>query len=94
MTTNYVSIKSVLYDLSLSINERYWNEAAALEWAAKGFRMINLELGLEPKTALLTVATHKTTLPADFKYLIQAARYSQDVLDYQLEDETLPELTT
>lgn len=94
MTTNYVSIKSVLYDLSLSINERYWNEAIATEWAAKAFRMMNLELALEPKVALLTVASHKTSLPADFKYLVQAARYMLELAEYNLEDETLPDLST
>lgn len=94
MTTNYVSIKSVLYDLSLSLNERYWNEAAMTEWLVHGLRQINLEPILETKTKLLTVTKHKAVLPSDFKYLIQAAKYTYNNTVDALADEDLPELST
>jgi len=59
-----------------------------------GLRQINLEPVFETKTVLLTVESHKTTLPSDFKYLIQAAQYIWDPSSADLEDETLPELST
>ena len=36
-----------LYDLSLTIDDRYWNESAALEWAAQALRKLNLSMVLE-----------------------------------------------
>jgi len=71
MTTNYISIKSVLYGVSLLLDERYWNENKALEWINRAYRKLNLPASLVTKTAELTITTHKTTLPTDFKYLIQ-----------------------
>lgn len=35
------------------------------------YRKLELPLSLEPKTSILTVTSHKATLPSDFKYLIQ-----------------------
>lgn len=71
MTTNYVSIKSVLYDLSLVINERFWNENQMLEWAYKALRLIRSDSMLVGKLATLNLIDHKAELPDDFKYLIQ-----------------------
>lgn len=85
MTTNYIPIQSVLYDLSLTIEERYWNEIKMLEWLAHGFRKLNIPIALEPKTAQLEVVTHKATLPSDFKYLTQVVHVNQIT---QLESDT------
>lgn len=79
MMTNYVSIKSVLYQLALTVDERYWNEAAALEWATHAYRQIPIEISYETKIALLEVYNHKTELPADFKYLNQVAYTNENV---------------
>lgn len=71
MTTNYISIKSVLYDLSLVINERLWNENQMLEWAHKALRLLRTNAMLETKLALLSIENHKAQLPDNLKYLIQ-----------------------
>lgn len=71
MTTKYISIKSVLYGISLLLDDRYWNENKVLEWLNRGYRKMDLSSAFVEKTAELTITTHKTTLPSDFRYLIQ-----------------------
>ena len=78
MTTNYTSVKSVLYDLSLTIDERYWNEIKMTEWLVHGLRQMNFEAQLTNKVAQLEVETHKATLPTDLKYIIQVVEYTRN----------------
>lgn len=78
MTINYVSIKSVLNQLALTIDDRYWNEAVMLEQATHGLRQMNISLKLEPKLKVLELCNHKVQLPTDLKYLVQVA-YKLDV---------------
>lgn len=73
MTSNYTSIKSVLYDLSLTIDDRYWNEAKMAEWAHRALRMIHTDQTLETKVTYLEVCEHKAVLPSDLKFLTQIA---------------------
>lgn len=73
MTINYISIKSVLHDLSLMIDERYWNETAMEEWITKALRQLNIEPALEQAVSLIELCEHKATLPSDLKYLTQVA---------------------
>ncbi len=73
MTTKYISINSVLYDLSLTLPERLYNENQMSEWAHKALRLIRSDQMLESKLALLTIEDHKVELPSDLKYLIQVA---------------------
>lgn len=75
MTTNYISLKSVLYDLSLTIDDRYWNEVKMYEWLTQGLRQLKLESIYEDKVTLVTISSHKGQLPTDFKYLTQIAEY-------------------
>lgn len=80
MTSNYVSIKSVLYDLSLTIDDRYWNEAKMLEWVHRALRMIQTNQTLETKVVYLEVCEHKAILPDDLKFLTQVA-YIDDTIN-------------
>lgn len=73
MNTNYISIKSVLYDLSLTIDDRYWNETKMTEWLAHGYRQLGIEDALVDKVHATELVNHKATLPSDFKYLTQVA---------------------
>lgn len=73
MTINYISIKSVLHDLSLMIDERYWNETAMEEWITKALRQLNIEPALEQAVSLVELCEHKAILPSDLKYLTQVA---------------------
>lgn len=79
MTTNYVSLKSVLFQLSTLIDDRYYNETVALEWAAQGLQKANVIPKLEDKIYITKVTDHKATLPSDFHYLVQIA-YQQEAL--------------
>lgn len=73
MTSNYISIKSILYDLSLTISDRYWNETKMAEWAHRALRMIHTDQTLETHVVYLEVCNHKALLPSDLKYLTQIA---------------------
>lgn len=73
MTSNYISVTSVLYDLSLTIDDRYYNEAKMLEWVNKGARLLRTDQMLEGKLAAIQLTSHKAELPSDLKYLTQVA---------------------
>lgn len=73
MSTNYISIKSVLYDLSHIIDERYWNENKMTEYALKALRQVSTSLLLQDKVQLVELEEHRAVLPCDFKYLNQIA---------------------
>lgn len=79
----YTSIKSVLFGLSLIIEERYWSELNIMEWATAALRSMNIIPLLEDKVALIEICEHKANLPSDLKFLIHAAYY----------DTTLPQVT-
>lgn len=84
----YTSIKSVLFNLSLTIDERYWQELNILEWATAALRSMNILPVLEDKVALITLCAHKATLPSDLRFLTQLA-----YRDTTLPDISLPENT-
>ena len=67
----FISIKSVLYELSRLIPEQYWNETDFQEWATKGLRRIRIHNKYEPKVCYLAVEQHKVVLPTDLKHLNQ-----------------------
>ena len=73
MTTNYVSIRSILFDLSTLIDDRYYNETTALEWAAQGLQRLRVTPKMEEKLYVTNVVDFTANLPSDFKYLIQIA---------------------
>lgn len=73
MTGKYTSIKSILYDLSLTIDDRYWNETRMTEWAHRALRMIHTDQTLVTKVTYLEICNHKAILPSDLKYLTQIA---------------------
>ena len=77
-TTKYVPIDSVLYDLSLTLDFKFVNEAAVKEWLYRGFRQLGISAKIEPKVKILEVFQHTTKLPADFIYLNQVAHYLND----------------
>lgn len=85
-TIKYVSIKSVLYNLSLVIDERYWNEINILEWATSALRSMNIVPLLEDKVKLVELCAHKATLPADLKFLTHVAYYDSTLPTVSLPD--------
>lgn len=77
MTTNYISVESVLYDLSLTLDDRYYNKTKMLEWATHALRKIKANDILIPDVCLLQIVDHKATLPSNLKYLTQVAYYDE-----------------
>lgn len=77
----YISIKSVLYDLSTMLPETNWNESLFLEWAYKAMRKINLHEKYEHVVCLIPVQDHKAELPSELRYLTQIAYVTQSDLD-------------
>lgn len=71
--TNYISIKSVLSDLSMLIDDRYWNDLKMYEFAVKGYRTLRIEDKFVQKRFYAKIESHKVQLPEDFKFLIVAA---------------------
>lgn len=69
----YISIKSVLYDLSTNLPEGMWNEALMLEWASKALLKMNHRTKLEDSLALRQIKEHTFRLPNDAKYVTQIA---------------------
>jgi hypothetical protein len=94
MKNKYVSIKSVLLNFSLDIDDRSYNENTALNWAMAGYKKLRLEESLVPEVEVLEVKDHKAALPSNFKYLIQVVRWlgetSSSSLCNNLEAQDLP----
>lgn len=81
--TNYVSIKSVLYDLMTISDERQWNETNLTEWAFTALRKNKSDRIFTNKLALRKVIDHKTVLPDDCKYVYQIAYRKCSNLDIE-----------
>jgi hypothetical protein len=80
----YVSIKSVLYDLSTMIPEDMWNDNYLYEWAIKGVRKLNIIPMLIDKVCLVSLTNHQATLPSDFQSVSQIAFKINDSSDLEL----------
>lgn len=83
---NYISIKSVLFDLTSLIPEQNWNEDTFTEWAIKGFMKIAIHAKYENKVCTVPVVEHKATVPSDCKYIIQIAYKTDSSLDSETPD--------
>lgn len=79
MSLKYTSIRSVLYDLLLTIDDRYWNETHALEFASRAARKIRAFAKLEDVVCTIPLTLHKADLPKDLYSLTQVAYYSGDI---------------
>lgn len=69
----FVSIKSVLYDLSTVLPEQEFDQTLMLEWAHKALRKLNSNAKLASSVCILNVQNHKTVVPPDLKYIVQLA---------------------
>lgn len=97
--TKYVSIKSVLYDLSLTLDSTMWNQKTMTEWILKGLRKTASDSILKDTIYYAIVENHKVKLPTDLKYINQIVYYAGsnttkeslvDILKEQLRREVLP----
>lgn len=67
------TIKSVVAQVALILDDRYWNDSIILENATRAYRQMNIVDKWEPKVVELDLVDHKATLPKDYKELIQIA---------------------
>jgi len=81
----YISIKSVLYDLSRLMPETHWNEVDFLEWATKATQKIKIPQKFEPCVHYIPLESHKATLPSNLRYLVQIAYLTEDLDSTNLE---------
>lgn len=79
--TTFVSIKSVLYDLSTVLPEQEFDRVLLTEWAHKALRKVHSSLKYESEVCLINVEEHKGQLPSDLKYLTQMAYKPYDDVD-------------
>lgn len=66
-----ISIKSVVAQVAMILDDRFWNDSIILENATRAYRQMNLVDKWEPKVEEVTLVDHKATLPSDYKELIQ-----------------------
>lgn len=78
MTIKYTSIKSILYNLSLLIDDKYWNEDRILEWAARGVKQLNITQNYIQNTVVYKVVDNKVVLPTDLISIIQVF-YTEEI---------------
>lgn len=81
ISTNYISVKSVLYDLINTIDERYWNETVVLETAMRAVKKINFIQKLQEFSCRITISNHKAQLPKNLVYLTQIAYTTETEID-------------
>lgn len=67
----YISIRSVLYDISTMMDSKEWNEANMLEWAYRALHKNKANKIYTTKVGLVDVIDHKFPLPDDLRFLHQ-----------------------
>lgn len=75
---DYISIDSILFDLSNSLDEKYWEENKMREWATKGFLKMHNAKKYINKVVCLPIVEHKSKLPSDTK-IINQILYKEDI---------------
>lgn len=69
MNTKFISIDSVLQDLSTVLPEEVWNTDYLRQWAYKGAQKLGIELQYENYICMLEVSDHEAYLPTNWKYI-------------------------
>lgn len=68
---NYVPLESILDDIHSMVPDIDWDEDRFLEWAAKGYRKLNLPAKYEEAVTFLPVEDHTSSLPKDLVHINQ-----------------------
>jgi hypothetical protein len=79
MTIKYTSVKSVLYNVSLLIDDRYWNEAKILEWVVRGLRQVGITQQYIERSAIIDVINHKAELPNDLQKISMVSHVPEGI---------------
>lgn len=69
----YISIRSVLFDIALSMDEQHWDENRMLEWAIRGFRKISIPAKFQLHNSVIGISDHTARLPEGTRYIVQVA---------------------
>lgn len=71
MITKFISIKAVLYNISLLIDDKYWNETKVLEWAVRGLRQLGIMQNYVQSAQIFEVTDNKVILPKELQSVLQ-----------------------
>ena len=67
------SIKSVVAQVAMILDDRYWNDTVILENVTRAYRQMNIEQKWEKMVVKLDITDHKATLPSNYKEILQVA---------------------
>lgn len=73
MNHKFISLKSVLADLSAMVPQDSFNEILFYEWSAQGLNKIRPNIGYRMCNAIIPIVEHNAVLPNNFQNLISAA---------------------
>lgn len=73
MINNWVSIKTILAEISDTLPETFWNEDQIIEWASKALRAMRLVETYEMVPHFTTIRDYKAKLPKGYVQMEQVA---------------------
>jgi hypothetical protein len=73
MNHKFISLKSVLADLSAMVPQDSFNETLFYEWSAQGLNKIRPNIGYRTCNAIVPIIEHTAVLPNNFQFLNSAA---------------------
>jgi|32_taG_2_1085360.scaffolds.fasta_scaffold32715_2 hypothetical protein len=68
---NYIPLETVLDDIHSMVPDIDWDEGIFLEWAAKGYRKLNLPAKYEEVVTFIPIVDHVGSLPKDLIHINQ-----------------------
>lgn len=77
MVQKWISLKTVLSDLSSTLPSNLWNEGSAIEWAFQAVRKIGAVEQYDRDIDVISIEDYKGELPSDY-YRIQLMAYKLD----------------
>ena len=90
---NYVSLESILDDIYSMIPDVDFDEGQFLEWAAKGYRKLNLPAKYEEAVTFMPIENHTGSLPLDLIHINQMFYRSDTNVLTDEEQETIAKVT-
>lgn len=87
----YVPIKTILYDLSLSLDPSEWNTSVVTEWALKASRKMGGVSLFKDNIEWYQIVDHTLKVPSDLKVINQIEVYKQSLTYNTAQNATLIE---
>ena len=94
MTTKFVSLKSILYQVSLLLDDVDFKEEEFTNFALQALRMFRGTVKLEDYVAYVSLTEHKAALPSNLVYLVGVAYRQTSMLTTYATDANGDEIAT